>query len=472
MNAAPLQVFHENRVFDLLDGPSVGELLRTVLPSTRQSHEHPQDVRVERCWPMGKVEAMGFIFEWSFRVSTGRRYSVYGQLGKRRKHTPPANPAHPSGNGASRPSLTRDGIRGLAVDVGATGLSIRSPDRDPHLPQMAICLDRKRMAKRLTAFGMRTDALSRNGGNPLRCQLGGYRPGRRAALRFGCGDGVGPLHLCGKTFRDDRGKELLQLHLSISEQLRRLCGGRVRVPAPVGFDDELRLAMFYWMPGIPAATIVSTPEVVMDAAVEAICTVHDLPAKDRNEFGPDEECAIVRRWQDVLRHVAPTVADEAAELVDAISVLAAEVQTRQPVTVHRDFYEKQLIVSPECITVLDLDTIARGDAGVDLGNFLAHQLLRGLARGEREGGFARQARTFLEKYEARRGGVNRRNLAFYTATALFRLGSVHALRTATSRHRPVLWKAAAHFLDRGAFDSHDLPDVSERTETALREVGS
>lgn len=469
MNAAPLQVSHEGRVFDLLDGPSVGELLRNLLPDLRRSGEYPQEVRVDRCWPIGKADAMGFIFDWSFRINTGRRYSIYGQLGRRRKHTPAASPSE---NGAPRPSLTRDGIRGLAFEVGETGLSLRSPDCDPMLPQMATCLDRKRMAKRLTAFGMRTDRLSRSGGNPLRIQLGGYRPGRRAALRFGCGDGVGAVHLCGKTFRDDRGKELLQLHLTISEQLRRLCGGRVRVPSPVGFDDELRLAMFYWMPGIPAATIVSTPEVVMDAAVEAICAVHDLPAKGRSEFGPDEECAIVKRWQNVLRHVAPTVADEATGLVDAISLFTFGVQTRHPVTVHRDFYEKQLIVSPECVTVLDLDTIARGDAGVDLGNFLAHQLLRGLARGEREGGFSRQARAFLEKYEARRGGVDRRNLAFYTATALFRLGSVHALRTATSRYRPALWKVAAHFLDRGAFEPHDLPDTLERTETALREVGS
>lgn len=467
--ATPLQVAYEGKGYDLLEGQSVADLLRTILPPGRRRREQPQDVRVERCWPIGRAVITGFVFEWSFHTGPGRRYSVYGQLGERKKPTPAVDA---SGNGTLRPSLTRDGIRGLTVEVGSTGLSIRSPDRDPLLPQMSICLNRKRMSERLAAFGMRTDTKTGDKAHSLRCQLGGYRPGRRAAIRFGCGDGInGAVHLCGKTFRDDRGKELLQLHLSVSEKLRRVCGGRVRVPSPVGFDDELRLALFYWMPGIPVATIVSMPEVVVDAAVEAICAIHDLPVDKQDEFGPGDECAIVKRWSEVLGYLMPTMREEAMNLAGRISAFAGDVQTRQRVTIHRDYYEKQLIVSPQCITVLDLDTMACGDACVDLGNFLAHQLLVELVRGDRERGFTRHARTVVETYEARRGGVDRRNLAFYAASALFRLGAVHALRTATARHRRVLWNAAAHFLDRGAFEPLELPSVSELNAATWREVG-
>ena len=61
--------------------------------------------------------------------------------------------------------------------------------------------------------------------------------------------------------------------------------------------------------------------------------------------------------------------------------LASPLRTRAQVTlVHRDFYHDQLLFDAERTWILDLDCAARGDAAMDVGNFVAH-LVEGAWRG-------------------------------------------------------------------------------------------
>ncbi|MCH8808194.1 MAG: hypothetical protein IH986_19190, partial [Planctomycetes bacterium] len=54
--------------------------------------------------------------------------------------------------------------------------------------------------------------------------------------------------------------------------------------------------------------------------------------------------------------------------------------------------------------------------------------------------------TFLPRYERAMGEVDRDALAFYGASAAFRLGAVHALRCETRKHAPASWKLAESLL--------------------------
>ncbi len=47
-------------------------------------------------------------------------------------------------------------------------------------------------------------------------------------------------------------------------------------------------------------------------------------------------------------------------------------------TIHRDFYDKQLIVDGDSVALLDFDNLAIGDRAQDYGNFLGHCRLRQL----------------------------------------------------------------------------------------------
>jgi hypothetical protein len=432
-------------------------MLHRALPSLAGS-SGLEDVRVERCWPVGANSPLGFVLEWSFRAK-GRRHSVYGECGTRRRirHRPELVCKEISGkNHASRgPVITAEGLRGLDVEVEGTDLVLRSPDQDELLPQMSVCLSGKRMGPRLRAFGLRTET-SGGFGHRLRCRLGGYRPGRRATVRFKMGESA--THLCGKTFRDDRGQKVIERHLRVSEQLRRRCGGRVRVPAPVGFDHELNMALFVWMPGVRAETVGHGADALLHAAVEVLSHVHELPRTDHVGFGPEDEFAVVDRWRKCISRLIPDAAEEADALADQLEAASKLVCIKENTTIHRDFYEKQIILGPQCITLLDLDTLASGDVCVDLGNFIAHLLLRELSARGRVEAFDVLADRFLNGYEAHRGRIDRANLAFYTASSLFRLGAVHALRTLTAPYRGILWHTARQALACGEFDTKALAD--------------
>jgi len=446
MTAATLRVPFRDREYDLLNAASVGELLRLALPD-KWMDGGAAEVRVERCFPIGAPEVTGFLFEWSF-AAKNRRFTIYGHWGAHR----PRLRRNGKGVAPVEPMIKKDGIRGLLLHLEEPQLTLRSPDQDEGLPQVSICLDGRRMAPRLVAFGQRECAMPQAAAR-LKCRLGAYRPGRRATIRFAVsGLQADRAHLCGKTFRDDRGKRLLQLHLRTSAELRQHCGGRIRVPSPVGFDDDLRLALFVWMPGRGLAGDNTPGDEALTTAVEALAAIHNLPAHGRETFGPADECAIVARWRNVVQQVMPASAEEGAALAARLSTAARDLAPFEPTTIHRDFYEKQLIISPQCVTVLDLDTMACGDVCVDLGNFLAHLLLRQTVSAGSCGGFEVMAGQLLQKYEARRAEVNRRNLTFYTASSLFRLGALHGLRTSTARHRPALWTMVDYLLNRGALD--------------------
>lgn len=462
MTSPTLLVNAGDVTYDLMAPRSVRELLVQALPGLVEvgGADH---VRVDRCWPIGSPQPSGYAMEWSF-TARERRYCVYGELDGRRK----PNSAVCARQGKSaRPRLTADGLRGLDFRVDGSSLTLRSPDQDALLPQMAVCLNSRAMSDRLAAFGMRAGG---TGTVPSRfkCRLGGYRPGRRATMRYGCGLASGQgLHLCGKTFRDGRGRPLVQQHLRISEELRRVCGGRIRVPSPVGFDEELRLALFVWMPGRRGESLATAQESVLDAAAEALSVLHELPSHGRPEFCATDEQMIVDRWRRVTEQLLPDAAPGAQELAGLLADASKRVRRMEIATIHRDFYEKQIILSSNCITVLDLDTLACGDAAVDLGNFVAHLLLRALASGRPHQEHRAQAERFLCGYEQRRGKTDPFQLSYYTASSLFRLGAVHSLRTATSRFRDLLWDAAKRQLEIGTNTARAPRDAKPQCRVIL-----
>src|SRR4029077_18992672 len=96
--------------------------------------------------------------------------------------------------------------------------------------------------------------------------------------------------------------------------------------------------------------------------------------------------------------------------------------------IHRDFYDRQVLVIPSRIAFLDLDTVCRGDAEIDVANFCAHFVLRGLQWHSRADAFTSLEDEFVTHYRGLRPGTDVNLLSWYRASALLRLACVYSLR--------------------------------------------
>ncbi len=391
----------------------------------------PEQVRIERVWP---VKDRGLACEWSFRWGKSGRSSLFAT---------PAHSSAPSPLAEARQPFVSSGIlQGIRIAMPELGVILHSPDQDAALPRLPDCLDGSAMGDRLVPFQPGGAQLPRGG---YVANLLSYRAGRRATFLYRPTTKEGE-PLAAKTFRDDRGERLLALHAKLADALARRSGGRIRVPAPMGYLPDLRLAVFSWCGQgrrLPRARP-SSPD--LQAAMGMLAVLHGTTLEDAPLFGADDELRILERWRAALAHcgVGATIPDA---LLDALRAAVVAPHT-PPTVVHRDFYGRQFLLHDRDGTLVDLDTLAQGDPAIDVGNFLAHLWLESRPRSTGNGvaRFESDARRAIRGYVEEGGRVEAESLRWYWASALVRLGAVHALRTSTRAAVPALWGLAARLL--------------------------
>lgn len=414
---------------ELLESSVVRRVLSDVVewPDDRR----PRDVDVERCWP---DRHGGFSFEWSFRLGDRNRHAIFGHVSS----------AYSSDGGPDRTHavVTPDGVRGVRVRAADRNLLIHSPDCDPRLRGLSECLDADRMASRLGGYWADSPPAAEARSDSICCRLLGYRAGRRAAIayrRLGL-NGSG-LSLVGKIRRRRGGSSPAERNAGLNEQLAWFTNRRVRVPAVVGEVPDLHMTLAAEargrLFGDGGHSFAADSMRCMDALAALHNTRMDLPA-----FSARDEFAVVRRWYEALRLMDPAAAARTESIVDRLERLAEGCPDTRHDTIHRDFYERQLVFASRSTTIVDLDTLAVGDPGLDVGNVLAHLLLATLSAGRSRSDFESLAAALTQRYESVRQTLDRESLAFYSASAAFRVGAVHALRTRTREYSPLLFTFA------------------------------
>ncbi|MCJ1696058.1 hypothetical protein MT349_09695 [Rathayibacter caricis] len=151
----------------------------------------------------------------------------------------------------------------------------------------------------------------------------------------------------------------------------------------------------------------------------------DLPV-----HGPEAEAAVVATW---AAHAATLLPPErradvlAAADRAAGSLLAGSAEPL--VLAHRDLHDKQLLASDDGrLALLDLDTAARAEAALDLGNLRAHLRLR-TAQGLLSAASAAAATAIVDR-AAERAGAPPHRLEAYESAARLRLACLYLFRPA------------------------------------------
>ena len=142
----------------------------------------------------------------------------------------------------------------------------------------------------------------------------------------------------------------------------------------------------------------------------------------------EDEIRIMSQWVSQAVQLFPVIAVDTSHLLEQIILKGNAANDPVKAPVHRDFYDKQIMVSHHKVTFLDFDSLALGDPAIDVGNFIAHLKLRGIQSTGNPGHFGGIKRKFTNTYLKHAQMVSQENILLYTSAALLRLACVYLFR--------------------------------------------
>lgn len=204
---------------------------------------------------------------------------------------------------------------------------------------------------------------------PPRTSVAAYRPTERAVLRIDAGDRV----WFAKLVRPDEAADLVRRH-------ELLMTSGLPVPELVAHDVDKGLVIMDELRGPTLRDLVKSDASTWPAPdtiaglVRRIGTVdaHDLTAMRRRlRDGPHHTA--------LLASVLPEERDRLARLDERLQQALDEASEREPMFVHGDLHERQLIVDGDHIVgLLDIDECGVGDPADDVAVPVAHLRYRAL----------------------------------------------------------------------------------------------
>jgi aminoglycoside phosphotransferase (APT) family kinase protein len=268
-------------------------------------------------------------------------------------------------------------------------------------------------------------------------QLIVHRPERRGVVRLSApvdeAHGASAPVRYGKVVRPRQTAALATAMRQIHEQT----GGHFQTPLVLSADEATGTIVLSALPGRPLRDWYGSkhlPDLAFRAG-SALATLHSLPvSEDLTAHAAAEEIGVLKKWFSRMGTIAPDLPQRwAAHLERVCGELARS--SAPPVLLHRDFYDRQVLFdldspSPNgsAIGILDFDTLAYGEAALDVANALVHFELRSLQRQCTPSQANAAQEAFLAGY--RPSAEVRARLPVYADATRLRLACVYACRPA------------------------------------------
>ncbi len=192
----------------------------------------------------------------------------------------------------------------------------------------------------------------------------------------------------------------------------------VVVPGLVGYFPDWQMLVMENVPGTSLAELEGEAFANgVRMAGRAIARLHHCKLDAERKHDPEDEVQLLEGWVRLTGEVHDGLRDVTAKaMVDVREALLGLGETPTAL-VHRDFYEKQVIIDGERTALIDFDTLCKADPAIDLGNVIAHIRLaraKGIAV---EGGLED---SFLDAYGSTDADLPRR-VEVYTRATILRL---------------------------------------------------
>jgi len=348
------------------------------------------DLTVTKALPHRRV---GFVIQYTVPYETGGLLYLGGHL---------------TGGGANRPAWA--GVVPGTAWLSDPGLAVAIPSADPKLKGMERVLDGNWAEDLVAKMGWK-------GGLTSVPETLAYRIEKRYVFRLRSDHGESAVI---KVVRPRKLDAMASAHLETLKSLPAV------VPGVLQVDPSVGALVMEDVPGVPLNEVgFSSAPGAYAAAGELLRSYHQPQSGGAERRTVTDELIQLGEWIGVASRLHPELADAYRE---AFKQLAAGPPAGDVASVrlHRDFYDKQIMVDQDRVTLLDLDTATCGDPALDVGNFLAHIMLRQRQSEDAESLPDIATRAFLDSYHA--GEEIIPWISWWRTAALLRLATIYSFR--------------------------------------------
>lgn len=240
--------------------------------------------------------------------------------------------------------------------------------------------------------------------------------------------------LVAKVMRPERAAQLFW-HLQELERsgFHTRAADAITIPHPIAYAPE----GIIWLEAVfdPSLHDVIGEEAFVSGCGAAARTLNKLktaPLENLVPYTLEEELLLLRQTGAEIAQIYPVLAERLQEVLALVLQNAPAARQNRPAPVHRDFYDKQLLIGAARTTLIDADTLALSDPALDVGNFLAHLTLRAKQNPAFHVFVKNGRRAFTAEYRVKDLSLPAeefwRSVRWWEAAALLRLGCLYSLR--------------------------------------------
>lgn len=276
--------------------------------------------------------------------------------------------------------------------------------------------------------------------------------GRRALIAYRLGRGGRDLELLGKWgargldqhgFGIQQALARRQAAASLPATLPPSRGpGRFEIAPALAAVPTLALWLQQRLAGEPSTAFFRPGEATGLAiqVAEALADFHARPVATAKHWSAADELAMLAGRLDQAAAQRRDLGDRIRAVLGACKRLAADLpmetrtaaggaaegaagaMTRTAATtgIHRDFHPGQILVDGERLVLVDFDLYARGDPGLDVGNFVAHLIELAIRHHGSPAALAPQAEALVDRYLALNRKVTAAGIEAWTTLGLAR----------------------------------------------------